>query len=292
MAVVSTDWLNQNAYRAYPLRDGVSGVSSSTSWAIPWSLIVDVSIYVPLDISPTEVFISEIAITGSVVKISFSDASETIATCIFDYVDHQNNETYPIRGAGTNANNIYGRLTGGFISIDQAEIVPGTHQFNFSSAALSTICTRPSPVSVTSLVVAGQPIRGDIQLLGGRGVSISSSGNEITIAADIESSLSLSDCGCEDSIDNCIKTINGVEPDENGNVNIEGVDCVNVVNDFPSHQIILSDTCSQPCCDCEGLEIMARNIEELQQRTIEVVDFIRDIQRRIDVAASYLESRI
>lgn len=292
MAIVNTSWLNENAYRVFPLNDNSTGIATNTTWAIPNSLLVDVALYVPLNVDPTEVFISEITIAGSIVKIIFSNNEGVLASSLFDYVDHEQNDTYAIRGVGSSNSTIFGRLTAGFIDMNQPELVPGTHQFDYDAGALATICVRPSPESVTALNVGGQRLSGEVQLIGDRGVSITAAGNTISITADILGSLNLSDCGCEDSIDNCIKTINGVSPDSSGNINLVGVDCLQLTEDPVAHTIFMSDTCSQPCCDCDGLETMARNIEELRQRSISLEDFIRDIQNRIRNAAAYLESRL
>jgi hypothetical protein len=292
MAIVKTSLLNENSYRPFPYHDSADRVATNTGWVVPDSLLADLAISVPFDFNPTEMYISNILVAGSVAKITISSTSHgVVAFCVFDYIEHDLYESYAVRGS-SNFPNIYGRLTAGFIDVNSNSMQAGEHVFDFQSGRLALSCIRPIPRSVNNIRVAGQVLSGEINLVEGRGVSISadSGNNSLTISANLQGAISLEDCGCIDEPKG-IKTINGVEPDEFGNITLEGTNCLELVLDPGLNKIRLVDTCSQPCCDCEGLTVMARNIDTLREKSLIVEDFVRDIRSKLSTAAEYLRSR-
>lgn len=63
-----------------------------------------------------------------------------------------------------------------------------------------------------------------------------------------------------------IKTINGIEGDANNNFALVAGDCIEIENDTEAHSITITETCSQPCCDSEQINIIKEMLHTLQTK--------------------------
>ena len=116
---------------------------------------------------------------------------------------------------------------------------------------------------------------GDIELVAGTNMQIS------TVSTPTETKIVLSalsgegtveDCVCEGEASTipCIKTINGIGPATDGNFNFIGDDCLTFTG--VDNGLKVTDSCCTPCCGCEELETITRDLERFnaQRGTLEL----------------------
>lgn len=174
----------------------------------------------------------------------------------------------------------------GYIAINpQSSIMKGlSGYYNFTREAtcLEPDCIRPMIKSISSLSVYTdsfskmERLYGDIILKAGANMDIRVSKTEnssIIVFSAIDGSGLTDKCECAVNDEMIpITSINGITadengaitvsgvPDENGNVNISGSDCLSITAD--AHGIVLQDTCSEPCCGCAELDAIYDNLKD------------------------------
>ncbi len=108
--------------------------------------------------------------------------------------------------------------------------------------------------------------------------SISVAGQTITIGMD--TGVLIEDpCACTDTGGNkrtSIKSINGVEPDEDGNLQIVPVGCPAI--EAGQAQLTLNDTCAQPCCGTPEITVLAENALQLDQKQATLANLEAEIE--------------
>lgn len=273
------EWLNQNAYRAYPLKEDtpradVTGIDVS----IPNNLMLDLILTVAGD--PTvSVFLTQVSQVGGFLSMVFSDGSVTIATLAVDTNTHVPNTGYVINGQG-DYEDARGRVVLGDLSDIRTLLPDGVYTFN---AELEPGVVRPALRGVRSLrVVSGQGesdrITGNVKLVEGQNIQLTYLEAENAIRIDgIEGAGFGSDCDCDDQYEvPAIKRINGINAED---VEIIGDGkCLEVT--MSGNTIKLTDTCSEPCCGCPELEFITDHLELLQAVLARLEELADTLQSR------------
>jgi hypothetical protein len=88
-------------------------------------------------------------------------------------------------------------------------------------------------------------------------------------------------CVCEDteSIGPPIRTINGIPPYPDGNFRMVGSDCIEITP--IDHGLQFADTCSAPCCTCDELEPIVRQIERFADGALTLQNFVSRLQGEV-----------
>lgn len=269
-SIIGTEWLNVNALRCFPIRDDSDCTDISGGFKLPNDFLVDLSIPVSsaAQYDPDGFYISEVAIFGQGVVITFSYYNDgnspaslpagkiDIGSVSVSASSHTQNRTYYIHGNDPFADTL-GRVTIG--TLDTILKSGGTFLFNLANTRLVSTTIRSDATGVSSLRVingtdVSDAIYGDIELVAGNNVSFSVSGNTITINA-IEGAGLTASCGCASTSDVSlpppIRTINGLPPNSNGNININATECVRI--DSVQGGLSITDDCSTPCCTSEEI---------------------------------------
>ena len=138
MAVLHQEWLNQNSYRAYPIKETVSRYAVDGSGnhlpdiQIPNCMLVDFVLTVAGTV--VRVYISQIAYIGQFLSLEFRDTDGVqVATVAVNIADHTAFDRYPIVGIDDYEDArgvaVFGDLT------KLADVFPqGNFQFNASTA--------------------------------------------------------------------------------------------------------------------------------------------------------------
>lgn len=292
MTVVNTSFLNQNLLRRYPLADDATGISDG-GWPFIDSLIADLTISVPISqFEPGQFYISSIINSGDVLIINIAyfpslGNEYDVAQVAIDAASHQIFGSYPIQGlAGFEY--VTGRITLGSPE-DFSLLSVGAETFAFEASRLSVSAIRPTLGSVTSVVVNGQRLIGDLVLTALEGVAITTEPGKIFIKVD-PNSLDLASCGCA-SNEKPILSINGVTPDVNGDIKIRGADCLEISKSLQNNELLLIDKCSAPCCDSSGFTAMVNNLDAVTPLVSELNTYVTQLKTRLDSALTYVFNR-
>lgn len=265
MSKSNREWLNSNSLRAYPLRDTYKQ-SSDEGVPLPPTFLLDAIVAAPselTDLALTAIYRSDPVI---VVQFRFNDSTLCSAT-ITDTASHKSGDAYDIVTQGDYKDIVQGRIVLGELT----NVLSGS--FNIP---LELTCVIPSLTGVTGLNVidgdvTSKYMTGLVSLVAGRNVQIVvQNDNEIRIDA-LETQLVSDDCPCSDAWTHTdpLLSINGVYPDESGNINLTSLsECLEI--GVEDETITLTDACSEPCCGCQELEAIV-GASELLKNNIEVL---------------------
>ena len=93
---------------------------------------------------------------------------------------------------------------------------------------------------------------------------------------------------CDSQI--AIKTINGVAPDPlTGNINLIGLDCLNVTNPQP-YSLELSDTCCTPCSGCDDLQELTAKLTGLENSIVAMKDNYNSLNNQLNMYLATVNS--
>jgi hypothetical protein len=121
---------------------------------------------------------------------------------------------------------------------------------------------------------------GDIELVAGTNIQLStvqtSTETKIIISA-LQGEGTIEACVCEGDAAAipCIKTINGIKPQTDGNFNFVGDDCL-TFNGI-TNGLKLTDSCCAPCCGCVELEAITRDLERFSSQRSALELFINQL---------------
>jgi len=282
--IVGLGWLNTNATRNYPIsQEATLTPLGDGGFDLPDDLIVDMRISVPYDptLKPFYFYLKSVSAYahGLIVEIGYYNASvsrEKAIVAISDAITastHTNPTSYMLTGVSSNTDydfsNVVGTITIGNLSQIQ-EDPPGRIEFGPEAYIESTVVSM-NTAGVSSLRVGKDLLAADTAITGhvvlrprtNFGIETSSLENSFTFSA-LEGLGLESDCTCEGEIElgPCIRTINQLPPDKEGNLDLVAGTCISVDNGNES--ILLSETCSEPCCGCDQLEIFVADLRDLQ----------------------------
>lgn len=288
LSVRHTDWLNENAYRRYPLVDGASA-------DVPRGLIVDMVLPVPIDlVSPDQLFLKSVIGFGQGVVISFgltTNPSAAVASATVFLADHELNRSYMLVGAGPIAGAV-GRINIGTVQAVQ-ESAATSRDFTDEpqSARVVPSVVRPAIRGISSFNVLGAAgavaVSGAITLVPGANIELVA--DEATGRITINSNLTIQEadqqdnCGCveaEDPERPCIRSINGILPDSSGNVNIVGSN--NLAISASGNGLAIDDSSTVPCCECDQVDVLYQALQAVENESSQLLAIAEQLRGRID----------
>lgn len=293
------EWLNHNGQRRYPLADDATGTDDSGSFTIPNDFVVelDLPVHAGLAVDPARFFVRHVGAfeTGFSVVVGYQPASGdpvTVATALIARQTHTRNRAYALGGVepydDTAGKVVIGRL-------DTIDVQPaGFWTFEFEATRLDPDAVRPMIRGVSALVLVNgssksEPIRGHVELVSGTNVRLT------PLLADGLNAVRIDAVSGEGLVENCVcegdaapgepvRSINGVTPDENGNINLIAGECTQV--DPAAGGVRLSDVCSYPCCGCPEVEAITRDLEKFGAQAAGAQAFIDQLR----VAATTMDT--
>ena len=274
MAIEHQEWLNQNSYRAFPLKetDTRQAVDSNglslPDIQIPNNLLVDFVLTVADTTASAQVYISRIAYIAQFLSLEFKDsAGNLITTLAVNIASHTPYTRYALIGQET-YEDARGAIVLGDLSGFADQFPQGNFEFNLAASELEPCTVRPDLRGVRSL--QGQTneettdrLYGHVRLIAGDNIRLTyvPADNAIRIDA-IDATGFTANCQCTDQFQlPCITSINGIPVED---VQIVGDKCIQVTTS--GNQIMLSDRCSQPCCGCVELEFLTKSFDLLEDQ--------------------------
>lgn len=263
----NVEFLNQNAQRSYPLSALASKEDTTGSIKLPTSFLLGLRmpINVGLSVEAEKFFLYSLTVSavGYNVAIAYDDGSASppiVATTNIGKASHREYDVYALVGKNDFSDCVGQVVVGSLQDID--EIPPGQYFFAAAGGQLDPDAVVPSLSGITSLTVVNgndrsDRIVGDVVLRAGTNMRITASiGDEniVTLSAINGEGLN-EDCECNDLVQApCIRRINGVGPDPNGDLDIGTNSCLEIVAQADLYLLTIKDICSTPCCGCKELD--------------------------------------
>ncbi len=267
------EFLNHNAQRSYPLTADSTKTDTTGSFTIPSDFLVgiDLPVSTAQDMESGNFFIRQLGLFASGVQLIFSYSTATsivdVATCLVPAFAERN-QVFTVGGIEP-FDDIVGKVVVGKLSTLLKQPT-GLFEFDIDDTRIEPQAIRPMIRGITSLSVLnaggtpGERLYGDIELVAGANIQLqtinTATESKIIISA-IDGEGTIDDCLCEGEAAAlpCIKTINGIAPTVDGNFNFVGDACLDFVG--TDSGISLTDECCTPCCGCEELETITRELE-------------------------------
>lgn len=297
-AIVNVGWLNQNSLRSYPLSEEATRRDNSDSYTLPDDFLVDFVLPVnsALSYSPGNFYLSKVTIFGTSVTVEFSywtgSAQSVIGTISIQVSTFTQNRTYQLAGSG-DFEGVIGKVVIG--NLDTILLQVGSFDFDLAGGRLESSVIVPDIEGITGFrVLDGDDIgalyQGDIALEAGDNFRITKSdfnGKVVLQFSAIDGEGTIAACVCEgDTADaGPIRTVNGVPPDDQGNVNLVGDDCLVPEPQIDENSIKITDVCSKPCCGCPELDTLVED----QKRMRDEVQTLVNYSARLEAAVTTMQ---
>ena len=293
----NVEWLNQNAQRNYPLSEEATLRDENDSFELPNDLIVDLvwPVHVSSTVLPGLFHIINVGVFSNGVSISIGYNGITIASVSIPATGFESNSTYYIQGTGDFYDSL-GTITIGHI--ETAQQTPGSWTFDLAGGRLEPSVVRPDLRGVSGVIVVNgsdrsERITGDVVFEAGQNFKIdyiaaTPTSNPQLVFNAIDGEGLIADCTCEGGDEDapCIRRLSGVPPDDHDNIDLEGNDCLEV--EPGENAVILKDTCSDPCCGCEELQVITTTL----QMMLNQVHSLENLASRIDSAIFQIQTNL
>lgn len=255
-AIDNLDFLNANALRNYPLKEGVSRVSVDAPFTIPNNFMVDMQIAVSYD--PTKrYYVSRLANLEDFITIEISDDSDAlVGSFTIDVANHWQYKDYYLVPT-ENFENATGIVCITSLTGIQ-EVGAGVFTFTLANAELETRASVPALKGINRLIFTNNSgesytLTGNVTLVARQNLRFKVDEDDANkIYLDAGNGLGLN-TECADLVQ-CIKTINGIPPDSEGNFTLDFSDCATLSTIPAGTGLLLEDICCKPCVGCDDIE--------------------------------------
>jgi hypothetical protein len=292
------DWLNANSQRKYPLSEEATLRDTSDSFTLPNDLIVDFVWPVHADptVDPTLFHVMAVAVFGLGVTLTIGYNGTAVGTVTVDSSGFTANKAYFVQGTGDFYDSV-GKIVIG--TLDTILQYPGAYAFDAAGGRFEAAAVRPDVRGVSALYLKNgddlsPPIQGDVVLQAGSNMVLNyvpgpgSEPDRIVFSAVSGAGLN-QECDCaENAALPCIKTINGIEPDVNGDFTLLGDDCLTL--EVLAGGIQLVDNCSKPCCGCSELQVVLDTTEFFAQQLFALEQLASRVEAQMEVIRTNLIS--
>lgn len=290
------NWLNANSQRKYPIFEEAGLKDETGTFEIPNDLIVDLIWPVHFDttVDQTLFHIKAIGIFGSGVTIALGYNGETVGSVSIDAASFVTNQAYLIQGTGQFYDTIGKIVIGSLTTILNSA---GSFQFDVANGRLEPTVVKPDIRGVNAIYIrngdeTSAAIQGDVILQAGRNFLINFVAGPVgepdrIVLSAIEGAGLSEDCECGEAASRpCIKTIDGVGPDVDGDFSLVEDDCIQL--DAIANGLKIRDVCSKPCCGCAELQVVLDTTAVIQDQIVS----LRTLSTRIEAKLNAMETNL
>jgi len=295
--IVNVGWLNQNALRAYPLSESATRRDTTDSYTLPDDLLVDMVLPVnaSLNYNPASFYVSHVDVFGSGITVEISywtgSAGAVVGSIAVDTATVTENKTYYLQGED-DFEGVLGKLVVGDVSTILQR--PGSYAFDLAGGRIESSVVVPDLRGVSGFRVIedenddGMLYQGDIAFEPGSNFRITVAdylGKKVLTFSAIDGEGTIADCVCEEELAELepIRTINGVLPDDLGNISLLGDDCLEVTPQAGDNAVQLTDKCSKPCCGCPELDVLVDDQKRVRDQVQTLENLTRKLESNLDV---------
>ena len=295
--IARVQWPNQNALRRYPLAISADGVAVGGKFQIPTSTFVDALIVTTFasKLHFAGFFISKLVIGREAFQLTISHVNETlpVATVFGQMNLFDENQVHMLRGI-----NILSGTRGYLVTGDLkpvSELPPGEYIFEHQNTAFDpgVVCCGIRAIQTIGVEVSGS----SVQELSGKVVFRAATGTQFRKIEEEDRTVILWDaignadlqagCECEDSQLKPIYSVGGLPGDETGAINIFGSRCLEVQSE--SAGINLTNSCSEPCCDCAEDDGLQDRLDLLYQQILTMETRIATLESKYSQVDAIIE---
>lgn len=273
------DFLNSNTLRNYPIKDNLGRVCTDGSYVIPNDLIADLMVCAPGGFDSV-LYISRIVnYTDNItVEVKIVDETDALGTFVipttspaYTDIDLVPTTAFPLA---------VGKLTVGYFDGSKAQ-PSGEFLFDSSNTQLlmrvfTPLSTGISYVRVTDQQGTQSTLTGIINFNAENNLRFRAVDN--TIYLDAGEGLGLNQ-DCEE-VGPPIRTINGVEPDAQGNFYFINNDCTTF--DAIEYGLLMKDTCGKPCLGCSEISTLTDRLILVENDLLKLRDYVTGLNSSID----------
>jgi len=182
-----------------------------------------------------------------------------------------------------------GKLTVG--SLEGMSLAPtGTYSFSLTSAEFLSRTIMTSLVGVSSITFQDDrgitnTLQGNVNIVARTNLRFTYDSGSNTLTLDAGEGLGLNTACVEPTY---ITRINGVTPDENGNISILGVGCTGITTSS-SASLTINDECCVPCSGCTDLATLTARLTQLESDLTSLqsyFQFLQGAQSNFDAATN------
>lgn len=278
-AIIGTEWLNSNSLRNYPLSQLATQKANNSSFELPNEVFVDMKLAVPYmpGLKPAGFYISSITIypQGFVFELGYSgdfQAPSVAVSSPIAFTGFSQYSSVSIKGVTSSSVYDFSQISGVAVlgDISGLEGAVGTLTFDLVATRLeSTVISlglkRISGVRVVNSGFTTPVLSGQISLTSGanHSISVTPSPTYSVLRFNAIDGDGLAEiCDCNDiELSPCVRTINNLHGDAQGNITIVGGDCVTVST--TADGISISESCAKPCCGCNELNAIVGDVNNL-----------------------------
>lgn len=296
--VWNVDWLNANSQRKYPLSEDATLVDTSNSFTLPNDFIVDMILPVHADntVDPTLFHVAAVSIFGTGVSLALGYNGTIIGSVAIDGGTFTPNQTYVINCTGLFYDTVGKIVIGSLNTVFQSA---GAFSFTVAQARLVPTVVKPDIRGVNSIQVNSNgnlsaPLQDDFVFQAGTNMLINvlpgvgGEPDKVVFSA-IDGSQFSQGCDCDaNTALPCIKTINGIPPNNSGDFTLLGDDCL--LLDGIANGVKLTDQCAKPCCGCTELNIIQQTMEFMVSQVTSLENLASQLQQAILVTQTNLLS--
>jgi len=272
------DFHNENSLRSYPVKDGLSRESVDGLFTIPNDFLVDMVLAVSAEASQ-QFYISKLTNTNDTVLITVSDSSNVVAGSFnIQLANHQPGNDYTFTPSETyiGAN---GKCTVWETAGMRAAPL-GSHTFTKQATELCMRVVVPCLIAVKRLTFVDtnrlqQTLTGNVTVEAESNLRFRYENSQLYM--DAGEGLGLNkDCT---RLPPPIRTINGVEPDPNGDFVIVPADCSAL--EPITNGLLMKDTCAKPCMGCSELSELTDRAAAVETDLLKLKTFVDDINIKV-----------
>lgn len=269
--VENLDFLNANTIRNFPIREGLSRTDTSGAFTIPDDFMVDLLLSVSSD-PATRVYISRIVNMPDEIEIEFAlyGSATQIGVVSLNPAGHSRYTTYYMAASSS-----YAAATGKLVVGEVSTITTlpyGTFTFDQAATEVEARTVVPGLATVSRFVFRNADgssfsVTGDVTIVAQTNTKFRLI-DSVTVAIDAGEGLGLN-APCADDRP-CLKTINNIPPDEDGNFTLTTSDCARFTNlaSGTLKGLNLADSCCKPCLSCNEIGDLTQRLTQLESDLI------------------------
>ena len=283
-AIDNLDFLNANSLRNYPLKEGVSKLSSNSEMTIPDDFIVDFQLAASYDPSK-RFYLSRLSNFDDTVTVEVSDASNVlvgtftlVASNHWQYKDYYLTPTEDYAGAT------------GLLTVTNLRGIrnspSGVYAFTLVTAEFEPTTIVPSLKGINRLVFKNTggttyTMTGDVVIEARTNIRFKQDeDNDNKIIIDVGEGIGLNTI-CSNPV-NCIKTINGIPPDEESNFTLDFSDCATLTPIPANTGLLLEDICCKPCVGCNDIEELTSRLMTTETGLVTLRQYYTDLAKLLE----------